>query len=183
MVLVALPLCLGIALASGAPRAAIVVAGITALGSFEAFLAAVVIGGVLQIALSLMRAGIIGHFIPSAVIKGMLAAIGVILIIKQLPHAVGYDADFEGDETFAQTNAENTLSALVQMLEQIQLGAVVIASAALASSFPGAVLRSRNSRSFPRRWSSCCSASRSISSLRSSIPRWPYGRHTSCSCP
>ncbi len=111
---------------------AIVVAGINALGSFEAFLAAVVIGGVLQIALSLMKAGIIGYFIPSAVIKGMLAAIGVILILKQLPHAVGYDADFEGDETFSQTNAENTLSALSQMLEQIQLGAVVIASAALA---------------------------------------------------
>lgn len=111
---------------------AIVVAGITALGTFEAFLAAVVIGGVLQIALSVMRAGIIGYYIPSAVIKGMLAAIGVILILKQLPHAVGYDADFEGDETFAQTNAENTLSALTQMLEQIQVGAVVIASAALA---------------------------------------------------
>ena len=111
---------------------AIVVAGINALGSFEAFLAAVVIGGVLQIALSLMKAGIIGYFIPSAVIKGMLAAIGVILILKQLAHAVGYDADFEGDETFVQTNAENTLSALAQMLEQIQLGAVVIASAALA---------------------------------------------------
>ncbi len=111
---------------------AIVVAGITALGSFEAFLASVVIGGVLQIALSLMRAGIIGYYIPSAVIKGMLAAIGVILILKQLPHAVGYDADFEGDETFTQTNAENTLTALTQMLEQIQVGAVIIASAALA---------------------------------------------------
>ena len=111
---------------------AIVVAGITALGSFEAFLAAVVIGGVLQIAFSLMRAGIIGYYIPSAVIKGMLAAIGVILILKQLPHAVGYDSDFEGDETFVQSNAENTLSALTQMLEQIQLGALIIASAALA---------------------------------------------------
>ena len=118
--LVALPLCLGIALASGAPLmsgivtgvvgglvvsrlsgsqlmvsgpaaglTAIVVAAIAQLGSFEAFLAATVLAGVLQLVLAGLRAGIIGYFFPSSVIKGMLAAIGLILIIKQLPYAFG----------------------------------------------------------------------------------------------
>lgn len=163
VVLVALPLCLGIALASGAPLtsgivagviggivvgllstsqlmvsgpaaglSAMVLAGITALGSFQSFLAAVVIGGVLQTALGLLRAGIIGYYFPSAVIKGMLAAIGVILILKQLPHAVGYDADFEGDLAFRQPNDETTFSALGDLPQQVQPGAVVIALLSLA---------------------------------------------------
>ncbi len=162
VVLVALPLCLGIALASGAPLSsgivagviggivvgllsnsqlmvsgpaagltAIVFAGISTLGSFEAFLAAVLIGGVLQIALSLLRAGVIGYYIPSAVIKGMLAAIGIILILKQIPHAVGFDADFEGDESFMQSNASNTFSALTDLIQHIQVGAVLIALVSL----------------------------------------------------
>ena len=106
---------------------AIVFAGIGTLGSFEQFLVAVVIGGVLQAGLSFARAGVIGYFIPSAVIKGMLAAIGIILILKQLPHAVGYDADFEGDESFRQANSENTFSAFSDLLQQVQPGAVLIA--------------------------------------------------------
>lgn len=128
--LVALPLCLGIALASGAPLFSGIIAGIVGgvvvgtisksslsisgpaagltvivysalekLPSFEAFLLAVCLAGVMQMAFSLLRAGVIGDFIPSAVIKGMLAAIGIILILKQLPHAIGYDADFEGNQT------------------------------------------------------------------------------------
>ncbi len=163
VVLVALPLCLGIALASGAPLAsgivagvlggivvgvlsnsqlmvsgpaagltAIVVAGITTLGSFENFLVAVVIGGLLQVAFSIARAGVIGYYIPSAVIKGMLAAIGIILILKQIPHAVGFDADFEGDESFIQPGAGTTFSALGEVLQHVQLGAVIIATIALA---------------------------------------------------
>ena len=162
VVLVALPLCLGIALASGAPLLSgivsgiigglvvgllsnsqlmvsgpaagltgIVLTGIATVGSFEAFLAAVLIGGVVQIVFSILRAGVIGYYIPSAVIKGMLASIGIILILKQLPHAVGYDANFEGDESFVQRNAENTFSALSHMLQQIQVGAVIIAVLAL----------------------------------------------------
>jgi MFS superfamily sulfate permease-like transporter len=110
---------------------AIVFAGIGTLGSFDRFLVAVVIGGVLQIALSVARAGVIGYYIPSAVIKGMLAAIGIILILKQLPHAVGFDADFEGDEAFRQANAENTFSALSEVLGQVQAGAVAIAVVSL----------------------------------------------------
>ncbi|MCC7054508.1 MAG: SulP family inorganic anion transporter [Gemmatimonadaceae bacterium] len=111
---------------------AIVFAGIGTLGSFENFLVAVVIGGVLQVGLSVARAGVIGYYFPSAVIKGMLAAIGIILILKQLPHAVGFDADFVGDESFAQPNAENTFTALAHMFQQTQLGAVLIAAVSLA---------------------------------------------------
>ena len=135
--LVALPLCLGIALASGAPLfsglvagvvggivvgffsksplsvsgpaaglATIVLASITELGSFSLFLSCVVIAGIIQIALGYLKAGTVGHFFPIAVIKGMLAAIGLILILKQVPHALGYDADFEGDESFFQTDGK-----------------------------------------------------------------------------
>ena len=131
--LVATPLCLGIALASGAPLfsgiiagivggivvgaasgsalgvsgpaaglAVIVLTAITTLGSFEAFLLAVVLAGVLQIALGFARAGVIGYYFPSSVIKGMLTGIGLTIILKQLPHAVGYDADPEGSLAFAQ---------------------------------------------------------------------------------
>ena len=120
--LVALPLCLGVALASGAPLASGIIAGvvggivvgllsgshtsvagpaagltavvavqITQLGSFEAFLASVVIAGALQVGLGLLRAGFISSFFPNSVIKGLLAAIGVILILKQVPHLLGHD--------------------------------------------------------------------------------------------
>ena len=162
VLLVALPLCLGIALASGAPLSsglvagviggvvvgllsdsqlmvsgpaagltAIVLAGITALGSFEAFLTATIIGGVLQIGLSVMRAGVIGYYFPSAVIRGMLAGIGVILILKQLPHAVGYDKDYVGDEAFRQADGETTFSAIAQAMQQIQPGAALLCLIAL----------------------------------------------------
>ena len=133
--LVALPLCLGIALASGAPLFSGLIAGIVGgvvagslsksslsvsgpaaglativfsaiqdLGSFPLFLLAVVIAGVIQIALGYLQAGTIGHFIPVSVIKGMLAAIGLILILKQVPHALGYDVNYEGDEALFQMN-------------------------------------------------------------------------------
>src|SRR5689334_7570405 len=129
--LVALPLCLGIALGSGAPLfsgiiagivggivigtlsgsqlsvsgpaaglTAIVVAAIGKLQVYEAFLLAVVIAGIIQLILGFLKAGVIGDYIPNSVIKGMLAAIGLILILKQLPHFVGYDKDFEGDQAF-----------------------------------------------------------------------------------
>ena len=127
--LVALPLCLGIALASGAPLFAGVLTGIiggivvstisgsqlsvsgpaagltvivfgaiASLGSYETFLLAVVLAGLIQIIFGFLKAGIIANYFPSSVIEGMLAAIGIILILKQLPHAVGFDSDFEGDE-------------------------------------------------------------------------------------
>ncbi len=157
VMLVALPLCLGIALASGAPLSsgllagviggivvglvsgsplmvsgpaagltAIVLAGITTLGSFPAFLTAVLIGGVLQIGLGLMRAGVIGYYFPTSVIRGMLAGIGVILILKQLPHAVGYDADYVGDESFKQLDGGNTFTAIQESLQSVQSGAALV---------------------------------------------------------
>jgi MFS superfamily sulfate permease-like transporter len=118
--LVALPLCLGIALASGAPAmsgliagivggivisffsgselsvsgpaaglAVIVLNAITSLGAFDIFLLAVVLGGLIQLLLGILRAGIIGEYVPNSVIRGMLAGIGVVIIVKQLPHWAG----------------------------------------------------------------------------------------------
>ena len=165
--LVALPLCLGVALASGAPlmsglvagivggiivgalsRSALSVAGpaaglttivlaaITSLPSFEAFLLAVVLAGVLQLLFAATRGGVIAEFVPGAVITGMLAAIGLILILKQLPHAVGYDGDPEGDFGFFQPDGENTLSALSHMLSTDFLwGAAIIAAVSLVFLF------------------------------------------------
>jgi len=161
--LVALPLCLGIALASGAPLfsgliagivggivvgalsgsrlgvsgpaaglAVIVFTAINSLGSFEAFLVAVVLAGLLQLAMGYLRAGVIGYYFPSSVIKGMLSGIGLTIILKQLPHAVGYDADPTGDMSFVQSNGENTLSALDTMLSQIQPGGLVVALVSMA---------------------------------------------------
>jgi MFS superfamily sulfate permease-like transporter len=155
--LVALPLCLGIALASGAPLFSGIIAGIVGgiavalisgsplgvsgpaaglvvivvsaidqLGTFEAFLLAVVVSGVMQILLGVIRAGIIGYYFPSAVIKGMLSGIGIIIILKQIPHAVGYDADPEGDWAFVQPDGHTTLSELAYMLDFISPGAVII---------------------------------------------------------
>ncbi|NBO19319.1 MAG: SulP family inorganic anion transporter [Proteobacteria bacterium] len=163
VVLVALPLCLGVALASGAPLFSGLIAGIVGgivigslsksplsvsgpaagltvivynaiqtLPSYEAFLAAVVMAGAMQLGLGFLRAGIIGDFFPASVIKGMLAAIGLILILKQLPHAVGYDADYEGDDSFEQPDGENTLSSVWHLWDYNFLpGAVVIALSAL----------------------------------------------------
>jgi MFS superfamily sulfate permease-like transporter len=156
--LVALPLCMGIALASGAPLFSGIIAGIvggtvvawasgsslsvsgpaagltvivhhaiTDLGSYELFLVAVALAGVFQIILGYLKAGIIGYYFPSNVIKGMLAAIGIILILKQIPHAVGYDIDNEGDFDFIQADGENTFSEIVNSINHIHPGAVIIA--------------------------------------------------------
>ena len=156
--LVALPLCLGIALASGAPLfsgiisgiiggivvgylsnshlsvsgpaaglTAIVLTSITDLGSFNAFLLAVLIAGVIQLVLGFIKAGTISNYFPNNVIEGMLAGIGVIIILKQIPHAFGYDPDFEGDESFFQSDGQNTFSELLHVLDHIQLGAVIVA--------------------------------------------------------
>ncbi len=156
--LVAVPLCLGIALASGAPLfsgiiagviggivvgalsgsqlgvsgpaaglAVIVLTAIQELGAFEIFLLAVVIGGVFQLLLGYARAGIIGYYFPSSVIKGMLSGIGIIIILKQIPHAFGYDKDYEGSLAFSQPDGHNTLSELYYMLEAVSPGAITIA--------------------------------------------------------
>lgn len=154
---VALPLCLGIALASGAPLfsgliagiiggivvgsisgsqvgvsgpaaglAAIVLTSIGTLGGFENFLLAVVLGGIIQLVFGLLRAGIIGYYFPSSVIKGMLTGIGIIIILKQIPHFFGYYGDPEGDFAFFQVDGENTFSALLNIFNGISPGATLI---------------------------------------------------------
>jgi MFS superfamily sulfate permease-like transporter len=98
------------------------------LGAFETFLLAVVIGGVFQLLLGYAKAGIIGYYFPSSVIKGMLSGIGILIILKQIPHAFGYDKDYEGSVQFAQPDGHNTLSELYYMFEAITPGALLIAA-------------------------------------------------------
>jgi MFS superfamily sulfate permease-like transporter len=105
---------------------AVVAMQIGTLGSFQAFLLAVFIAGILQIILGLVRAGFIAAFFPTSVIKGLLAAIGVILILKQIPHVFGHDADPEGDMSFIQPDHESTFSELAQMFSHIHQGALII---------------------------------------------------------
>ena len=156
--LVALPLCLGIALASGAPLfagiiagviggivvgvlsgsqlsvsgpaaglTAIVLAAISSLGDYQTFLLAVVLAGGLQILLGIAKAGTISNYFPSNVIEGMLTAIGIIIITKQLPHAIGYDVDNEGDFFFIEKGTgHNTFSALIDAVNYSHLGAILI---------------------------------------------------------
>jgi len=164
--LVALPLCLGIALASNAPLfsgiiagiiggivigslsgsqlsvsgpaaglTAIVSAAILKLPTFETFLLAVVICGALQLILGFIKAGVIGDYVPNCVIKGMLAAIGLILILKQFPHLVGYDANYLGDESFQQSNNENTFSEIVNAFNYLTPVAVLIGAVGLIFQF------------------------------------------------
>jgi MFS superfamily sulfate permease-like transporter len=161
--LVALPLCLGVALASGAPLISGVIAGVIGgivvgalsgsqlgvsgpaagltvivlnaiieIGAFDSFLLAVVLAGVFQILLSIAKAGVIGYYFPSSVIKGMLTAIGIIIILKQIPHAMGIDLDYEGDESFFQTDGQNTFSELGRLTELFNEGALIIGLVSLA---------------------------------------------------
>ena len=154
--LVALPLCLGISLASGAPLLAGLISGIvgglvvsvlsgsavsvsgpaagltvvmlsaiSSLGSWPAVLAATVVAGAIQLLLGVARAGIIALYFPAAVIRGMLAAIGIILILKQLPHFVGADTDYFEDMDFLQFNGQNTFSAIGAAFAHISPGSVL----------------------------------------------------------
>jgi MFS superfamily sulfate permease-like transporter len=160
---VALPLCLGIALASGAPLfsgviagiiggvvvgalsgskigvsgpaaglAAIVLTAIGTLGGYENFLVAVVLGGVIQLIFGILKAGIIGYYFPSSVIKGMLTGIGIIIILKQIPHFFGYDAEPEGADSFLETSGENSFSAIWHVFDNLIIGSMVAGFIALA---------------------------------------------------
>lgn len=160
---VAIPLCLGIALASGAPLFSGIIAGIVggivvgiasgsplgvsgpaaglavivftsvaALGSWPAFLLAVVLAGILQLILGFAKAGFIAYFFPSSVIKGMLTGIGLLIILKQIPHALGWDKDAFGDEAFFQADGENTVSTIFKAFDAFTPGAVLIAAISLA---------------------------------------------------
>ena len=158
---VALPLCLGIALASGAPLFSGLIAGIvggllvgaisdsshgvsgpaaglaviilTTLATmpFETFLLAVVIGGVFQIILGLVRAGIIGYYFPLSAINGMLAGIGIIIFIKQLPFALGYDGEWKGPDFYEQMSDGSTFTAMSLFFEHITTGAIIIAAVSI----------------------------------------------------
>ncbi|ATP58847.1 hypothetical protein CPT03_21430 [Pedobacter ginsengisoli] len=105
---------------------AIVLGAIGQLGGYQIFLVAVVLAGAIQIVLGLLKGGTIGNYFPSSVIEGMLAAIGLTLILKQLPHALGVDSDFFGDESFFQKDNENTFSAIGGALSHFSLAAIVI---------------------------------------------------------
>jgi len=160
--LVAIPLCLGIALASGSSAMSGIISGIvgglivtlfsnSSLGvsgpaaglvaivapaiiqlGFGNFLLAVVVAGVIQFLLGFFKAGTIGYYFPSSVIKGMLAAIGLIIILKQIPHAFGYDKDYEGDLAFGQADGHNTFSEIGHALGLITPAALIITLVCLA---------------------------------------------------
>ena len=162
--LVALPLCLGIAMASGAPLfsgiisgivggivvgylsqspisvsgpaaglTAIILTAITDFGAFDIFLTAVFVAGVVQLILGFVKAGQISYFFPTNVIEGMLAGIGIIIVLKQLPHAFGYDeANFEGGQAYFQENGENTFSAIFQIFNHLHAGAIIITLISMA---------------------------------------------------
>lgn len=160
--LVALPLCLGIALASGAPLLAGVIAGVVGglivgglsgsaigvsgpaaglavivlsaieeLGAFDIFLVAVILAGIIQIFLGFIRSGIVAYYFPSSVITGMLAGIGIVIFLKQIPHALGFDRDPEGDLAFSQTDGENTLSELSAAVDFVSMGPLTISVVSL----------------------------------------------------
>lgn len=155
--LIALPLCLGISMASGAPLFSGIIAGIIGgivvgflsnssvnvsgpaasvalviltaiqtLGSFDAVLIAIVVAGVFQIILGYLKAGTIAYFFPNAMIKGILASIGLILILKQIPHAFGVDGAFQGTESFWNMDGGNTFSEIAKIFGYINWGAVIV---------------------------------------------------------
>jgi MFS superfamily sulfate permease-like transporter len=160
--LVALPLCLGISLAGApmlagiisgivggivvgalsgshvsvsgpaAGLAVIVFTAIEALGSYQGFLTAVVISGILQIAFGMLKFGIIADYVPNSVIKGMLAGIGVMIILKQIPHALGRDTDYVGDFRFLEVGGNDSLSSIAHAVASASMGAVIIFAAGLA---------------------------------------------------
>ncbi len=156
---VALPLCLGIALASGAPLfsgiiagivggivvgvasgsqlgvsgpaaglAVIVFAAINTLGSWPTFLLTVVLAGTIQLIMGFAKAGFIAYFFPSSVIKGMLTGIGILIILKQIPHALGYDNDLIGDLSYYQADGETTLASIRSALNSFTPGAILIST-------------------------------------------------------
>jgi MFS superfamily sulfate permease-like transporter len=161
--LVALPLCLGIALASGAPLLSGLLAGIVgglvvsvfsgsqvsvsgpaagltvvilnaihSLGNFQSFLCAVILSGIIQIGFSFLSLGFIADFVPTAVIQGMLAAIGLVIILKQIPHALGSDYDYNGDFSFISVITDkNSFDEIIFAIDSIENGALLISTFSL----------------------------------------------------
>ncbi|MCF7964057.1 MAG: carbonic anhydrase [Methylobacter tundripaludum] len=163
--LITIPLSLGIALASGAPLFSGLIAGIisglvvaplsgSSLGisgataglamivwtaidklGFNGFLLSLVIAGVFQIIMGLSKAGVIAYYFPSSVVNGMLSGMGLILFLKQIPHAIGYDRDYEGDTSFIQADNYSSFTELAHMLEFSSPTAIMIALTSLAILF------------------------------------------------
>jgi MFS superfamily sulfate permease-like transporter len=161
--LVALPLCLGIALASGAPLFSGLISGIIGgiiigifsgsevsvsgpaagltiivataikdLGSYQGFLVAVILAGILQLIFGYLKGGRLSAFFPDSVIKGMLVAIGLVIILKQIPHALGDDSDYEGEFEFEQVaDGQNSVTELIRSFVDFNYGAVNITIACL----------------------------------------------------
>ncbi len=161
--LVAVPLCLGIALASGAPffsgmisgiiggivvgllshsnlsitgpaagLTAVVLSSLSILGDFKIFLLSVVLAGAIQLVLGYLKAGTLAEYLPSNVIKGMLTGIGIIIILKQIPHAFGYDKEPEGQLSFLLSDGSNTISTLSNIWQNFNLGAIIISFISMA---------------------------------------------------
>jgi MFS superfamily sulfate permease-like transporter len=161
--LVAMPLCLGVALASGAPLfaglisgivggivvgalsgsplgvsgpaaglAVIVLGAIVELGSFNLFLVAVILSGIIQLIMGYAKAGVIAYYFPSSVVHGMLAGIGILIFMKQIPHAVGDDLTWEGNDNFIQPDGENTFSELINMLSYLTPSIIIVSIISLA---------------------------------------------------
>jgi SulP family sulfate permease len=126
----------GSALGVSGPAAGLAVIVLTSIaslgGSYTAFLTAVVLGGILQLAFGYAKAGFIAYFFPSSVIKGMLTGIGLLIILKQLPHALGWDKDAIGDDAFFQADGQNTFSEIAKAIEFVTPGAVLIGVISLA---------------------------------------------------
>ncbi|QMW05703.1 SulP family inorganic anion transporter [Spirosoma foliorum] len=209
--LVALPLCLGIALASGAPLfsglvsgmiggiiiglfsgsevsvsgpaaglAVIVADSIAKIGSYEAFLVAVVLAGLMQLVLGLIKAGRFSSFFPDSVIKGMLVAIGIVIILKQIPHALGRDNDYEGEFEFQQlADGENTISEIYRAIETASPGAVVISLVSLTFLISWDRLAGRSKRtifkSFPVALVVVCGGVALNEFFRVAVPAWYLG--------
>lgn len=165
--LVAIPLCLGISLASGAPLTSGIVAGIVGgivvslisgsslsvsgpaaglatisleaihyLGSFERFLTAVVIAGLFQLLFGVLKLGVCGEYVPTSVVKGLLAGIGLVIFLKQIPHAIGYDKDYQGDLGFFQhLDKNNSFTAILRAIERPNMLAIGITVVSLIILF------------------------------------------------
>ena len=107
--------------------AVIVLAAINEFPTYEMFLLTVVLAGIIQLVLGAIKAGVIGYYFPSSVIKGMLSGIGIIIILKQIPHALGYDKDPEGDFSYIQTDGQTTFSELFNMVDYVNPAAIIVA--------------------------------------------------------
>ena len=201
--LVALPLCLGIALASGAPPITGIISGIVAglvvgwfsgaqvmisgpaagltavvaieigaLGSLEALLLAVVVAGLIQIVLGLAQGGFVKSFVPTSVVRGLLSAIGVILILKQIPHLFGHDTDYEGEMSFFQPDRENTFSELFELLGDLHPGAILVGLSSLALIWVWGRLRVTRASGIPAQLMVVAFGMAAVAGLRSLGAPW-----------